>query len=84
MDFATQMRARRAVLGLSQEEVAVANGMAPGTISRLENGENSTLGTIKTLEEFYKKMGAEAGPAGLLPQDKIVISVTNPDTSGNK
>ena len=56
-----QLRAARALLGWSQEELASASGVSKPTIARLELGESGTVGGYVGTREKLKAALEAAG-----------------------
>lgn len=60
MISATQMRAARAVLDLSQGQVAEHIGIAPNTLSKIESGQTDPAASrIQEIQSFYEMNGLE-------------------------
>jgi len=56
----TQMRAARAILNLSQGEVAVPLGIAANTLSNIESGKaDASASRVQEIQAFYEKAGIE-------------------------
>lgn len=59
-----QARAARAVLKMGVREIAELAGVTPNTISRIENGGDAKVSTMKALREVYETMGIVFVDAG--------------------
>ncbi len=55
----TQMRAARAMLDLSQTEVADSLGIKGNSLSKIEGGAETTATRIKEIQQFYERAGVE-------------------------
>lgn len=72
----TQMRAARAMLNLSQGEVAKFIGIAANTLSNIENGQSDAPASrLKEIESFYLMRGVEfTSHGGVEPYQSRVIT----------
>ena len=53
------IRAARALLNLSREDLSEISGVSRNTVARLENGESITLGKLNLLCDALKKHNIE-------------------------
>ncbi|HAX90734.1 MAG TPA: hypothetical protein DCY07_00800 [Rhodospirillaceae bacterium] len=80
---ATQVKAARALLGLSQEELACMTGLSITTIRKIENGEisprSTTMSAIRTAVE---DSGWEfIYPEGIRRRQDSVVTLEGPDST---
>ena len=69
-----QFRAARALLGLSQKEVAEQSGISSVTLSRIETGEHTPEGkTVKGLQSFYEDRDIEFKDGGAIPRRTGIV-----------
>ncbi|MBY3181328.1 helix-turn-helix transcriptional regulator [Rhizobium laguerreae] len=53
------LRAARALVGLTQTQMAATMGMSQRSLSACETGPDATLGTITALRRYYERRGIE-------------------------
>ena len=74
----TQMRAARAMLDISQGEVAKSLGIAANTLSNIESGKTDVPASrLKEMQAFYEARGIEfTANGGIEPQQSRVVTFT--------
>lgn len=55
----TQIRMARAALGWGVRELGNATGLAPGTITRIENGKEAMGGSLRKIEQALQEAGID-------------------------
>jgi len=82
--FAAKLRAARAVLGISQDELAHHVGLTQKSIHRIENGDvQPKARTIRIIEQFWDQRGISFedlsnGGFRLVIESSVLATLTDP------
>lgn len=90
MAFAAKLRAARAVLGLSQDQLAHQIGLTQKSVHRIENGDvQPKVRTILTIEQFWRDRGISFenltdGGFRLVVDGAVLARLNDPDHTGSQ
>ncbi len=68
MIFPMQIQAARALLGLTQQDLAKRSSVGLGTVKRIEAARDQLIGTVKTISQIQEAL--EAAGIEFLGQDE--------------
>lgn len=74
-----QARMARALLQIGVREAAAAAGIAPNTVSRVENGADAKSSTMDALRVVYEARGVVfVQPGGTVPGPAVCLAAKGP------